>query len=82
MTENNERQWLAAGEAAQAMGTTELNILMHIKRGFLQGREVDGEWQVSAESLTAFQRESQGAKAKVVCQSGCGGKKGGCGTCG
>jgi hypothetical protein len=83
MAENGEKQELvAAEEAAQMMGTTELNVLMHIKRGLLAGREEDGSWYVTGESLTAFRKKSGGEKAQVVCRTGCAAKKGGCSSCG
>jgi hypothetical protein len=83
MNENDGKQELVAAEAAaQVIGTTELNVLMHIKRGLLEGREEDGAWYVTGESLAAFRRKSGGGKAQVVCKTGCAAKKGGCGSCG
>jgi hypothetical protein len=83
MAENDDKKiWVPAQGAAQLMGTTELNVLMHIKRGFLKGREEEGAWYVSSESLAAFREKGGGAKAQVVCKTGCAAKKGGCGSCG
>jgi hypothetical protein len=64
------------------MATTELNVLMHIKRSLLDGREVQGAWYVSSESLAAFREKDGGEKIRVVCKPGCAASKGGCGSCG
>lgn len=83
MTRNDGHQGLVpAEEAARELETTVLNLLMHIKRGLLVGREIDGVWHVTSESLTAYRQEGKGEKARVVCRSGCGANKGGCGSCG
>ena len=69
------------GEAARSLETTELNVLMHIKRGLLQGVEmVDGGWQVTVASLAALLAEGAGKKGDVVCPPSCG-KGGGCSSC-
>ena len=67
--------------AARTMGTTPLNVLMHIKRGFLLGEERDGEWLVGAASLAELVRKREAGELPVVCQSGCGKKASGCGSC-
>ena len=83
MAENDEKQkWVPAGKAARAMRTTELNVLMHIKRGLLKGREEKGAWYVAGESLADFREKGGGDKARVVCKTGCASGKGGCGSCG
>jgi hypothetical protein len=75
-------EMVAAEEAAKAMQTTVLSVMMHIKRKLLEGRELDGRWYVSAASLAAFLAQSGGETAPVVCRSGCAAKKGGCASCG
>lgn len=67
-------------EAARRLQTTPLNILMHIKRGLLQGVEKDDLWEVDEASLAALQEKTDG-KAAEVCASGCS-KKHGCSSCG
>ena len=79
---DGKKIWVPAAEAAQAMATTELNVLMHIKRSLLDGREVQGAWYVSSESLAAFREKDGGEKIRVVCKPGCAASKGGCGSCG
>ena len=73
--------WTPVAEAAQIMGTTPLNVLMHIKRGLLVGREQEGGWLVDPESLAALLRKREAGKLPAVCQSGCS-KKHGCPSCG
>ena len=67
-------------EAAMTLKTTELNVLMHIKRGLLQGVEDAAGWQVSAASLTALVAAGPAPKGQVVCPPSCG-KGGGCSSC-
>lgn len=72
-----EVEKLTVAEAATAMKTTSLNVMMHIKRGFLDGQEIEGNWYVSADSLATYlnssERGSNGSvcKAKSHCSSGC-----------
>jgi len=80
--ETNNEEMVAAEEAARAMETTVLSVMMHIKRKLLEGYEVDGKWYVSAESLAAFLAQGGRETAPLVCRSGCGAKKGGCASCG
>lgn len=76
MKDQTDRLPLAV--AAQKMGTTPLNILMHIKRGMLQGVEIDGVWTIDNQSLEALMAKTGGGKAQDVCASGCS-KKHACG---
>jgi predicted alpha/beta hydrolase family esterase len=64
-------------EAAELMETTELNVLMHVKRGHITAEEKDGEWYINADSLITFQ-ENNGKKVKVHKSGSCGGCNGGC----
>lgn len=63
---------------AEKMNTTPLNVLMHIKRGMLEGSEIDGVWQVECASLDALLAKTGGGKAADLCSSGCA-KKHACG---
>lgn len=69
-------------QVAELLNTTPLNVLMHIKRGLLQGIEEDGDWQVERASLEALQAKTGGARATEVCASGCSGKHGCSSGCG
>jgi len=68
-------------DVAKALETTELNVLMHIKRKLLAAQEADGVWQVTRESLEHFLRTGKDRQGVELCRSSCA-KKGGCTTCG
>ncbi|HXV19397.1 MAG TPA: hypothetical protein VD811_00235 [Desulfuromonadales bacterium] len=80
--ETKGEEMVAVEEAAKAMQTTVLSVMMHIKRKLLEAQELDGKWYVGAASLAAFLARSGGETAPVVCRSGCAAKKGGCASCG
>jgi hypothetical protein len=64
-------------EAAEALGTTHLRILMLIKEGALKGGQDGGEWFVTRDSLDCFSKHGGDVQAKSTCRSACGG-----GSCG
>lgn len=72
--------FLPLAAAAQRLGTTPLNVLMHIKRQLLLAEERDGQWYVDPASLQALQ-DAQGETAKSLCRSQCS-SSGGCKSCG
>lgn len=74
--------WTPVAEVAQRLGTTPLNVLMHIKRGLLTGREQEGGWLVDPQSLEALLRKRDAGELPALCRSGCGKPAGGCGSCG
>lgn len=65
-------------QVAEAMNTTQLNVLMHIKRGLLKAVEEDGVWMIDCQSLEALMQQTGGSKASDICASGCA-KKHACG---
>jgi hypothetical protein len=73
--------WTPVAEAAQIMGTTPLNVLMHIKRGLLVGIEEEGGWLIDPESLAALLGKRAAGELPAVCPSGCS-KNHGCQSCG
>jgi hypothetical protein len=73
---------VTAEEAAKAMETTVLSVMMHIKRKLLEGQELDGKWYVGAASLAAFLARDGEETTPVICRSSCSAKKGGCASCG
>jgi hypothetical protein len=73
--------WPPVADVAQQLGTTPLNVLMHIKRGLLAGVEQEGGWLVDPESLTTLIQQRVAGELPAVCQSGCS-KKHGCQSCG
>lgn len=78
---SQDQEYCTIDEAASQLGTTPLNILMHLKRGLLAGHEADGGWQIETASVRGLlDKRSQGEKPDVVCASGCA-KTHGCGGC-
>lgn len=67
----HDRQRVPLAEAARRMKTTPLNVLMHVKRGLLQGTEVNGNWLIDGRSLEALVAKTGGGKSESVCASGC-----------
>jgi hypothetical protein len=64
-------------EVAEKLGTTELHVLMHIKKGLLEGSEIDGQWYIKPESFEAFQHGEAPPKSSIIqCKSHCGGCSG------
>lgn len=78
---NNGEHWMSLAQAAEALGSTPLNVLMHIKRGLLTGQERAGDWQVDPESVATLLRRRQEGNLSAVCRSGCAKQAGGCGSC-
>ena len=76
----NDLNYIPISAAAQELQSTALNVLMHIKRGLLQGKECEGTWWIERASLDALLEQTGGRKADNVCASGCA-KKGACGSC-
>jgi hypothetical protein len=66
-----EMKMLSIDDTAQLMGTTPLNVLMHIKRHLLEGIEVNGTWMVESQSLEILLAKTGGIKGDAVCASGC-----------
>lgn len=67
-------------EVAKELGTTALNVMMHIKRNLLEGREIDGSWFVTGESLTNYRRDGEALAGSTLCSPSCSSKSG-CGSC-
>lgn len=57
--------------AAGRLQSTPLNVLMHIKRGLLQGVEIDGNWWVEVATLERFLAGHEESSMAQVCQSSC-----------
>ena len=71
---DNCAQWLGLEEAATAMQTTKVHLLMMVKRGLVKAREVDGEWRVDPASITGKQRSGDVFNhARCKSHDGCGG---------
>ena len=77
----NDTGSISLEEAARILQTTQLNILMHIKRGLLKGAEHDGQWLVERASIEALMEKTGGLKADDLCASGCSRKHACGGSC-
>ena len=67
---------------AETLNTTPLNVLMHVKRGMLDGSEEEGGWMIDKASLEALVSKTGVSKLDEVCVIGCAKKHtcgGGCG---
>jgi hypothetical protein len=62
-------------EAAQLLETTEMRVLMMLKKNELQGKMEDEAWYVDRSSLQLCEKP----KASEIVKSGCGGCGDGCG---
>lgn len=58
-------------QAAKKLGTTVVNVLMQIKQKRLTGREIDGVWHVTAESLARLLQEGSGPVSLAPCRGHC-----------
>lgn len=70
----NETGFLPIAAAAEKMNTTIPKILMMLKQGVLKGEMLDGEWQISADSICGCPAPQSVPHAKGGC--------GGCSGCG
>ena len=70
---------LPLDQVAEQMETTELNVLMHIKRNKIKAEEHDGKWFVHPVSLNDFLTSSDRSEAVVTCKTHC--CNSGCGSC-
>ena len=61
--------WVPLAQAAEILTSTPLNVLMHIKRGLLVGKECEDGWRVAAQSLEALVRQRGETGAATVCAS-------------
>ena len=70
--------FLTAAEAAEELNTTITRILMLLRSGDLQGRELDGEWCVAQDSLACAKAHGTDKKTANGCISYCASKGCGC----
>ena len=74
----NPNNMLALNEVARKMATTELHVLMHIKKGLIQAQEIEGKWYVEPESLKQFEQNAAPDRSSIIqCRKHCGGCSGG-----
>ena len=71
---NNTRksELVTADTAAQELTTTQMKVLMLIKRQNLQGEMIDGEWYVQRQSLDYFKTHGpEETEQQAACASSC-----------
>lgn len=73
---------LSVEEAATALSTTTMAILMLLRRGELLGQEVAGSWQIDSASVAKVLSAQKSDAPLVECRSSCSAKAGGCTSCG
>ena len=73
--------WLPLAAAAEILGSTPLNVLMHVKRGQLHGVEQECGWLIAPDSVATLLARRRAGEAPAVCSSGCAGRTAGCGSC-
>lgn len=69
MEQNN--QWMTIDAAAEAMNSTPLNVLMHVKRGLIHGVEHDNQWLVDRQDVETIVAKSGGRKMDTVFSGHC-----------
>ncbi len=74
-----ENGLLTLSKTAQLLKTTQVNVLMHVRKGLLDQVEKDGLWYVTIDSFETFVSQNGIRKSDSVCASGCG-KHASCGS--
>ena len=77
-----ENGLLTLSKKAQLLKTTQVNVLMHIRKGLLDQVEEDGLWYVTIDSFESFVSQNGIRKSDNVCASGCGRHAGCSSSCG
>ena len=67
-----ENALLSLSKTAQLLKTTQVNVLMHVRKGLLDQVEKDGRWYVTINSFEQFVSENGIRKSDSVCAAGCG----------
>ena len=74
-------RWIPIAQAAAILGSTPLNVLMHVKRGLLAGEEVDGGWLIDPETVAVLRSRRSDGELPSVCHSTCNRKSSRCASC-
>ncbi|PLX78622.1 MAG: hypothetical protein C0615_03495 [Desulfuromonas sp.] len=62
---------LPLSKAAQLLKTTEINVLMHVRKGLLEQVEKDGIWAITIKSFEEFVSKNGIKKSEGICTSSC-----------
>jgi hypothetical protein len=77
-TDTDITSWLTLDDAASAMKTTKVHLLMMVKRGLVRGLEQDGGWFVDPKEIAALTTRPE--SGRVFNQAHCKGHSS-CGGC-
>jgi len=69
---------VTAAEAAQFLHTTQLRVLMLLKRNDLAGCQAEGEWFVEKRSLDCLKRHGIDPPEMAACRAACSSSACGC----
>lgn len=69
-------EYLPVSAAAEQLATTEMKILMLLRKKILHGDLIDGSWFVTADSLAGYQPARE--QEVLSCRSSCGSSACGC----
>ena len=70
------RHYLTVEEAAEALATTEMRVLMLMREKELVGMQLEGKWLITADSVAAWQAKGSVAKPVAGCATSCTSAKG------
>ena len=71
-------EYLPAAAAAGQLATTEMKILMLLKKGALKGELIDGSWYVTTASLSCYDPKGTEPESELSCRSSCSASRCGC----
>ena len=71
-------EYLTAAAAARELATTEMKVLMLLKKGALKGEMIDGSWFVTAASLSCYDPKSATPETDSSCRTSCKASSCGC----
>jgi hypothetical protein len=63
--------YVSIAAVAKELATTEMKILMLLKRQALAGEQIEGDWYITAASLAAYDANAPVAETELSCRSTC-----------
>ncbi|ACM20940.1 hypothetical protein Geob_2590 [Geotalea daltonii FRC-32] len=67
----DETSFITAEEAADRLGTTNVQVLMLMRNKSLTGRLSEGEWLVTSESVARWQAAAPEERQLKICTGSC-----------
>jgi hypothetical protein len=71
-TMEQHKKWMTINEAAEALNSTPLNVLMHVKRGLIHGLEHEHQWFVERQDVETIVAKNEGRKMNAIFSGQCG----------